>query len=409
MKNLFFVVLLLVIGCTNQKEELAEHIKGTENLKVYSTDATPIASIEMVREATFEAPGKFSLEWYENISGYSWFAGIEIDDSGRVFIADSRAKKIHIFDPDGKYITSMGGEGNGPGEFSGITDTEMVAGKLHVFDFRQFRTTIFSADSLKVIESGRVRPPVNQEEFDEISDWLRIPVFLRSDGTYLAGFREQMMDARVESPTYNLNKDRPVKYYFMDGESKLISDEIFTIKKRREILIAEVGERHLFNRVSLPFLGRMVITISDNNHIYTTWTDDFLIKVYGPDGSYQRAIYYPVQKKVVSREEIVSLFDEDDRQDARNYDLVQHAGLPETWPAVHSMIADDNNRLWVYTIVAEDEIREWWVMEDTGELITKFSWPDTRSIEAVKDGYAYSLETDKKTGQQTIVKYRIEM
>ncbi len=410
MKNILaFCTIIFFMGCSSQKADIPEHIKKTENLKVYSADAESNASIEMVREATFEAPGEFLLEWYENISGYSWFAGIEIDDSGRVFIADLRALKIHVFEPDGKYITSMGGEGNGPGEFSGITDTEMVSGKLYVFDFMQFRTTIFSADSLEVIESGSVRPPANQEEFDEISGWIRTVPFLRSDGTYLAGFIEQMMDARVESPRYNLNKDRPVKYYFMDGESKITSDEIFGVNKEREILVAQVGDRHLFNYVPLSFLGRMVITISDDNHTYTTWTDDFLIKIYGPDGHYQRAIYYPVQKKVVSREEILSIFDEDDREDARNYDLVQHAELPKTWPAIHSMIADDNNLLWVSTIVAEDGVREWWVLEDTGDMVGKFRWPDNRSIKAVKNGYAYVLETDKETGQQNIVQYRIDM
>lgn len=396
-----------MIGCTAQKADIPKYIKETKKLNVYSAEAEPKASIEMVRETTFEAPGKFSLEWYENISGYSWFAGIEIDDSGRVFIADLRALKIHVFEPDGNYITSMGGEGNGPGEYYGITDTKMVSNKLHVFDYMAFRTTVYVPDSLQVIKSGTVRPPVNQEEFDEINGWIRTVPFLRSDGTYLAGFMEQMMDARVESPKYNLNKDRPVKYYFMDGESKITSDEIFEVKKKREILVTEVRGRHLFNYTHLPFLGRSLITISNDNHIYITWTDDFLIKVYGPDGSYQRAIYYPVQKKAVSREEIVSLFDEDNREDARNYDLVQHANLPKTWPAIHSVIADDNNRLWVSTIVAEDGIREWLVLENTGELITKFTWPDNRSVEAVKDGYAYSRETDKKTGQQKVVKYQI--
>lgn len=409
MKNLFLCILFFTVGCTLHEKEIPEHIKGLDNLAVYSAKAEPTATLEMVREATYAASDKFLLEWYENISGYSWFAGIEISDSGRVFIADLRASKIHVFEPDGRYITNMGGDGYGPGEFSGITDTELVSGKLYVFDFMQFRTAVFSADSLKVIETKTVPPPTNQEEFDEISGWIRTAPILRSDGTYLAGFREQMMDTRVESATYNLNKDRPVKYYFMNRGSKITSDKIFGVKKRREILVAEVGKRHLFNYRPLPFLGKSLITISDENYIFTTWTDDFLIKAYGPDGQYLGAIYYPFEKKTVNREEIASLFDKNNGEDARNYDLVQNADLPETWPAIHSMIADDQNRLWVATNNAGEEGREWWVIQNTGELITSFHWPANRSIKAVKDGYAYALETDEETGLQKIVKYEVKM
>ncbi|MDR8393821.1 hypothetical protein NC796_21895 [Aliifodinibius sp. S!AR15-10] len=381
MKNLFIGTLLLFIGCTAQKADIPEHIKGTKNLKVYSADPEPTASIELVQEATFKAPEEFFLGWYDDtISLYNWLGGVEISNSGRVYIADGKAKIIHLFAPDGRYLASKGGEGRGPGEYYGLTDTKMVSNRLHVFDFMAFRTTVYAPDSLQVLEASTVRPPVNQEDFDEISEWLRTMLYLRSDGTYLASFMEHWPDHRVGSPNYNLKKDRPIKYYFMNRESKIVSDKILEVRKKHADLVAQAGDRHLANIGSLPFLARTVIEISDDNYIYTTWTDELLIKVYKPDGRYQRAMYYPIQKKVVDRNEIVSMVDVDDW----HYDLIQHAELPNTWPAIRSMISDDHNRLWVSTPVEQEGVREWRLLENTGALVAKFRWPDTRLIKAVK-------------------------
>ena len=40
-----------------------------------------------------------------------------IDDSGLVFILDSQTSNVKVFSPEGKYIASYGGQGEGPGEF----------------------------------------------------------------------------------------------------------------------------------------------------------------------------------------------------------------------------------------------------------------------------------------------------
>ncbi|WP_170864225.1 6-bladed beta-propeller [Fodinibius roseus] len=362
--------------------------------------------MEFVHDVTFEVPENISRNWFKRFPGYNWLAGIEIDDSGRVFIADHSFKMIHVFDSEGSYVTSLGREGNGPGEYQSITDTEIFSQKLHVFDWMKFRTTTYSLDSLKDIETEDVRPPVNMGEIDKITGWFTIRPLLRSEGTYLAGFIEDWPNANVGSPKYNLGQDRPMKFFFMDNESYIFSDEIFELKKGREDLVAQVGDRHLFNLRTYPFLARSLITISNDNHIYTTWTKNFLIKVYGPDGAYLRAFYHPYQRKILRREEVLPLFDGNDEWGMR--DLVQHAELPETWPAIKSIITDDKNRLWVSKIVSDD-VYEWWVLQDTGELVAKFRWPENRSIEAVKNGYAYSHEADEETGIQKILRYRIEM
>ncbi|MEX0769148.1 MAG: hypothetical protein WD035_00340 [Balneolaceae bacterium] len=83
--------------------------------------------------------------------------------------------------------------------------------------------------------------------------------------------------------------------------------------------------------------------------------------------------------------------------------------LPKTWPVLSEMKIDDQNRLWIATTVEDMSVYEWWVLEDTGELITKFEWPRDEPIEVVQNGYMYTRETDEETGLQQVARYRIEM
>lgn len=54
-------------------------------------------------------------EWALNNTFY--ITAIDIDSEGRIYANDLEAHQIHIFEDDGSHIRSVGGEGEGPGEF----------------------------------------------------------------------------------------------------------------------------------------------------------------------------------------------------------------------------------------------------------------------------------------------------
>lgn len=83
--------------------------------------------------------------------------------------------------------------------------------------------------------------------------------------------------------------------------------------------------------------------------------------------------------------------------------------MPEYWPAINNLIIDDENRLWISTIVDDFDIYEWWILEKSGEVITRFEWPRDYPIEVVKCGYMYTRETNEKTGLEEVVRYRIKL
>jgi len=72
------------------------------------------------------------------------------------------------------------------------------------------------------------------------------------------------------------------------------------------------------------------------------------------------------------------------------------------------MVIDDQDRLWVATTVDDMNVFEWWVLEESGEVVTRFDWPRSKPIEVVRNGHVYTRETDENTGLQQVVRYRIE-
>jgi hypothetical protein len=52
---------------------------------------------------------------------------------------------------------------------------------------------------------------------------------------------------------------------------------------------------------------------------------------------------------------------------------------------------------------------EWRVLDDDGRLIATFEWPGNRDLKEVKNGYAYTMELDRETGEQDVGRYKIEL
>lgn len=272
--------MLFICSCSFQKEnDASEEINDLKNLIIYPQDSKPTSSIEFTLDTIFGDEDELSNNWFDDIDGLGWFAGIEVDDLGRVFIGEYSVLTVHVFDSNGSYLTRLGQPGYGPGEYRGISGLRIVEDQLYIFDPLQFRLNIYSLDSLELIRESDVylnRVPANLNEHEELTGWHVNRSMLIGENIFLAGYMKHPRDARVGSVTYNLNKDRPVRYYFVNNEGEILSDKIFELKDDEHIA-ADVDGQHLFNVSPLPFLSKPLIVISNEKHIFTAWNEDFLI------------------------------------------------------------------------------------------------------------------------------------
>jgi hypothetical protein len=394
-----------IVACSGgNSADLPEHIRILENLTVYSADSEPVGEIILERGVAFGEGEEVAMNWVHSESGIGWFAGLGVAASGRIFIGDYTGLNIHVFDPDGSYLKSLGGRGPGPGEYNSIADMKVIGDYLYVYDGLKLYVNMYSVETLDLVHAINVKPyAANQDRFEELADWFPYERILRNDSTFLVGFVEHPRDSRKRTPTYNLGKKRMRKYYVMDAGGNIISEKIFEMRSFRDLL-AIVNGRQIYNHFAVSFLGRPLVAMASDGHIFAAWSEDFSVQVYDPDGNYRHAFYYPHRNKSLDRDEIIALYI---GKSEWNRILVQYAELPETWPALQSMLADDEGRLWIATIEEQDQVA-WWVLEKTGKLIARFYWPNDRSIELVDNGYVYVRERSEN-GLQNMVKYRIEM
>lgn len=369
-----------------------------ENLVVISEGKDGVQPVSLIRE------GSFSSSERQLIGRLGPF---DVDDVGHVYASDAMQHRVHVFDQSGRYLTHFGREGSGPGEFRAMGGPKFSNGYIHVYDPMMMRLSTFSLDTYE--ESGTIHiQAINKREVAWLDGLMQSGFVFINPDRFLVNFTSRL----VPNPSYegyNLNNRFRI-YHLMDRNRKLELDSLFTLPAYKALSATVEGQ---YRFTQFEFLGSTLITTSENA-IYMARSGEFLIKVYDAAGNYQRTYYAPYQNAVFTREDAISqqISDYEEGVFEWRVSVIENAPeeqIPDTWPALEDILVDDRNRLWVAAIIDDLDLHEWWVTDESGRLITQFEWPRDEPIEVVKNGYAYTRQTDKDTGLQAIVKYRIEI
>ncbi|MFO8029772.1 MAG: 6-bladed beta-propeller [Cyclonatronaceae bacterium] len=391
MKKIGILVSLTVIwGCSSHEmNDIPEEIQGLENLTVFPAKKEVPHQIDLEREQSF---GDTEETLFGNLGD------ITVDERGRVFIADTQKMLIYVFEYDGRLIAELGREGQGPGEFGSIKSLHISNDRLYAFDPNRFMVHVFSLDTLT--GNKTVILAENREEFQELSRAFPLinELFIRHDDTYIAKFISEKVEELVAWKNYEVKG----LLYPLNNSGKISAGRILEfLYEMRTLTTFRDG---LGGIVSVkPFFGKVLTVLSRDNSIYQAKPNHFMIKIHSPEGAYQRAFFYPHEKIPLTHESaveagVVDYFIEN----------MSSIDLPQFWPVLTEMIIDHDDRLWVAATVEDMNVMEWWVLENTGELITKFEWPRDEPIEAVQNDYLYTRQTDEETGLEQIVRYRYE-
>jgi hypothetical protein len=323
---------------------------------------------------------------------------VEVDQYDRVFIAENSvgSRTVHVFSPDGRYVTNIGSEGNGPGEFRTLGHLIANSGTIYLFDRMNNKLLSFTENEsdTKYQLTDEIRLSKSALSSDKAIEGESLEeLFVLDNGSFLVGYED--------AKTPNID-DRRIHYYLTDNEGELIEDAVQFSQNAETIFNAQVGNSSI--TMELPFLNRPLIAISEGGIIYLAESDNFEISVVNMDGDSVRSISIDVEPAPLNKDDVLKWYEGNEVF----YSAIQKAPFPEYWPVLNNFIMDDENRVWVSTIVENFDIHEWWVLDEIGEPITKFEWPRQEPIEVVHNGFMYARQTDEETGVQEIVKYRIE-
>ncbi|GAA5521070.1 6-bladed beta-propeller [Aliifodinibius salicampi] len=372
------IVSILYVGCSSQPEVgIPDHIKKLDSLTIYSSDEPPTFDMILQRKQTFSENDTLAL---------GTIADVAVDDSNRVFLADADQHTIHVFDADGRYITRFGREGKGPGEFIKFSRNVFTVrdSLLYVWGSELERISVFSLANFSNTATYSLVP----RNFDDI-DIRGIEMAMQGIDDVRAG--DTFLVAFFIPPIFDF--DNPGLYYFLvDKEAQFLSGNILELDAPKFFEAGSVFRHPL-------------VAIGVDDRFFTAWTEDFLIKIYGPKGNYQQAFYYPFENTPLNEDTYLDQYTDIPSM----HDRIKDMDLPPTWPALDEMLIDDQNRLWISTIVKDLDVYRWWVLEENGKLLARFTWPRNREIEVIKNGYVYTIEVNKKTGLERVVRYEINM
>jgi hypothetical protein len=159
----------------------------------------------------------------------------------------------------------------------------------------------------------------------------------------------------------------------------------------------------------MPFARNSLASMLNDGSFYTAWSEDFTIKKYDQKGQYVQSFQFSYENAPLYESEL-SLFEPQRK-------ILSEIDVPETWQALHSMVTDDENRLWVSTITGNGNVFQWWVINEEGEVLAVFNRARkltgplsvlTKPLYSIKNGYFYEPERDEYDGAIRIIKHKIE-
>lgn len=398
---LFGLMAIIFYGCP-EGETPDGYIENWASKNETSPDKTgnfiiegePEFHINFTRDAEFGDSKEVKFRYVGNIS---------VDENNRVYIAERN--HIKVFDQDERFISSLGRHGRGPGEFNnfGGLEPKIAFNSLFAYDDSEQRINVYNLGNLEFQYTIPLNP-INWNYLPKLENSRFGNYFIAGDSLILAGLKEiggnQSDDANTR------------RYYYMDNNGNIISEEIFSHPDNGYYDGNGVPPPIApGSPVPKPSDRNSIIDVNEDGRIYWAWSEEISINVFDSTGIKLRTLVYPFANNLLDKDEVLEVFE----YNPIIYQKAKNEEFPDTWPAMDYFFVDDENRIWISTIPDSDNYFEWMVVSDTGEYLAKFKWKGNRKerhyiqreIKMVRNNYLYTLEMNDEAYQSEVVRYKI--
>jgi len=123
---------LLALAGPTQRSDWKGKVITEDGVRVVVNPAEPIygqIKLDLGEELRIGKEGDEQTQFFRVMD-------VGVDPSGRIYVVDARNFRVQVFDPSGKYLRTIGRQGQGPGEFEMPTAVCFggQAGYMHVLD-----------------------------------------------------------------------------------------------------------------------------------------------------------------------------------------------------------------------------------------------------------------------------------
>jgi hypothetical protein len=235
---------------------------------------------------------KFKLDFVRKIGAldetdenYQFFMAFDasMDEEGNIYVMDSGNYRIQIFDPAGKYLKTIGREGNGPGEFRNLFSMDLDGnGNLYVTD----------RNKRSLEQFGHEGTFIKSKRFQSDYSYIRI--------TGPESFCAPIIDVIV--PGYRGLMVKASYGWGNNDELKCISSVSLVDETTKEFCAGLPEEEGLFSGSQI---NANVFETDRNHNLFVSFKHQNRIEKYAPDGRHlltiDRPLNFPIEYKTVER------------------------------------------------------------------------------------------------------------
>ena len=392
------LLLIFLIFCSisiseeqRQKTEWKGKIEVEDGVKVIKNPGEPLYG-----EITFELEEDFSIgnEEDENYMFYRASLG-EIDSDGNILVLDRGDIRIKKYDKNGKFMHSIGRQGQGPGEFE-----------------RPSTLYLDSDDNIYVVDSGR-----KVHIFNKNGEFKNSITLTRSITRGFGIIKQGSLIAQT------LSRGKSKSDMFMDFDSffniDLISQEGITIKTVASFrwetpAMIKIGRGFTGpNNYCTPIL--CLCPINEDLAIYG-YSSDYSLFAINSKGETVYIVKKDEPPQPVTKAEKNKVIDRRMKRQKENERMPKISRskwasalkFPKHKPFYRTIIKDDKDRIYVRRFefpFDRSDIADFDMFNKEGYFLYKVKIPISYPV--IKNGCIYTTEYDQDTGYAKIKRYKI--
>lgn len=314
----------------------------------------------------------------------------EIDSDGNHLVMDLASLNIHVFDSEGTYRSSFGGQGEGPGELQ-----------------QPMRPILSAQDTLYISDNGRRSLVVYYRSGEYSWDHAYDVSYPSSEEGYPffsltpveTGFPivYRVQDDSDEFPSgYTTIK-------LVDRNSEVVRD---TGVKFQNGEMLEINTNNTQMRLGLSELFTTEISAHPDGSYLQAWTAEPVVHQFSAEGDSLRTIKlpdYPVQ--AVTGDAISSLSDRYGGQFG-NLESELRDVIGEFFPVFSQMLVMKDHSIWLRKITPEVSGQSWYHLSPDGEPLGSITLEEGFSLRNSMADHIY-VSGEDDVGEPVILKYRI--
>lgn len=335
-------------------------------------------------EYSLDDTPEFSIGGHDDRPEYQiqYLVGAVRLSDGRIVVGDNGFHELMYYDAQGRHQHTVGGDGDGPGEFRNLRSIARMRGDTVVtWDSQLRRMSYFDSNGGFALSSVLNWGPVYEDLRTQVPEWYSIAlraVHVSENGDIVV---EPLLTPRPELTEGTRVVQDSVRLVAFDREGDRL----------RELGPFPGSEFFYHNGIgSLLRFGEQLKVVPGRETLFVGSTRDSVIRAVAASGQIVSSITLPIEPRRLAPRDIPA-----NSEGGPLAEFREAIPMPDSMPLFSSVLRGGDGRLWVQEFLAPlDRSQHWLAFHESGEFVATLTMTAEKSLLAVGSDYALVATTD---------------